>query len=60
MNACKGGHAWKLAGVSLGFMGVGETGYSVECKTCGTVEYRPGIRERERARDQVQDSSDPE
>lgn len=58
MNACAGEHAWKVTDISLGLAGVGSTGYTVECKTCGTVEDRPGRNVVDRARQQIQDNLD--
>lgn len=53
MVTCPGEHAWKLAGISLSS---GNAGSWTECQRCGAVEYTPGIREMEAARQDVLDN----
>ena len=53
METCSDEHAWKLAGISLAS---GNAGSWTECSRCGAVEYTPGIREMEAARQDVLDN----
>lgn len=53
MEECQVGHAWKLAGISLAS---GNAGSWAQCKHCEAVQYTPGIRELERARQDVADN----